>query len=101
MLGQVLFSGLALGSIYGLVALGFASNCTGTVNDVKRFAREAKSAGALVYVDAVQYAPHYAIDVQDLGADFLVVGRPITEAADPAAAARAIVADIAAARTRP
>jgi cysteine desulfurase family protein (TIGR01976 family) len=55
-----------------LVALGFASNCTGTVNDVKRFAREAKSAGALVYVDAVQYAPHYAIDVQDLGADFLV-----------------------------
>ena len=55
-----------------LVALGLASNCTGTVNDVKRFAREAKSAGALVYVDAVQFAPHYAIDVQDLGADFLV-----------------------------
>jgi len=55
-----------------LVALGLASNCTGTVNDVKRFAREAKAAGALVYVDAVQFAPHYAIDVQDLGADFLV-----------------------------
>jgi cysteine desulfurase family protein (TIGR01976 family) len=55
-----------------LVALGFASNCTGTVNDVKSFAREAKAAGALVYVDAVQYAPHYAIDVQDLGADVVV-----------------------------
>ena len=55
-----------------LVALGLASNCTGTVNDVKAFAREAKAAGALVYVDAVQYAPHYAIDVQDLGADVLV-----------------------------
>ena len=55
-----------------LVALGLASNCTGTVNDVKHFAKEAKAAGALVYVDAVQYAPHYAIDVQDLGADILV-----------------------------
>ena len=40
-------------------------------------------------------------DAIEAGADFLVVGRPITEAADPAAAARAIVADIAAARTRP
>jgi orotidine-5'-phosphate decarboxylase len=29
------------------------------------------------------------------GADRLVVGRPVTQAADPAAAARAIVADIA------
>ncbi|MGZ5428811.1 MAG: orotidine 5'-phosphate decarboxylase / HUMPS family protein, partial [Thermoanaerobaculia bacterium] len=32
------------------------------------------------------------------GADLLVVGRPITGASDPAAAARAIVAEIAAAR---
>lgn len=55
-----------------LVALGYASNCTGTVNDVQHFAREAKAAGALVYVDAVQLAPHYAIDVQTLGADILV-----------------------------
>ncbi|MFO0994626.1 MAG: cysteine desulfurase-like protein [Hyphomicrobiales bacterium] len=55
-----------------LVALGFASNCTGTINDVKRFASQAKSAGALVYVDAVQYAPHCAIDVQSLDCDILV-----------------------------
>jgi len=55
-----------------LVALGYASNCTGTVNPVKRFAAQARAAGALVYVDAVQFAPHYAIDVQDLGADILV-----------------------------
>jgi cysteine desulfurase family protein (TIGR01976 family) len=55
-----------------LVALGLASNCTGTINDVKAFAREAKAAGAIVYVDAVQYAPHCGIDVQDLGADVVV-----------------------------
>lgn len=55
-----------------LVAMGFASNCTGTINDVKHFAREAHAAGALLYVDAVQLAPHCGIDVQDLGCDFLV-----------------------------
>ena len=55
-----------------LLAMGMASNCTGTVNDVKRFAAQARAAGAIVYLDAVQYAPHYAIDVQDLGADFVV-----------------------------
>lgn len=55
-----------------ILAMGMASNCTGTVHDVKRFATEAKAAGALVYLDAVQYAPHYAIDVQDIGADIVV-----------------------------
>jgi cysteine desulfurase family protein (TIGR01976 family) len=55
-----------------LVALCMASNCTGTITDVKHFAAQAKAAGALVYVDAVQLAPHAAIDVQDLGIDVLV-----------------------------
>jgi cysteine desulfurase family protein (TIGR01976 family) len=55
-----------------LLAMGWASNCTGTINDVKRFAGLAKQAGALVYVDAVQYAPHCGMDVQDLGADIVV-----------------------------
>ncbi|MCA3574930.1 MAG: cysteine desulfurase-like protein, partial [Aestuariivirga sp.] len=55
-----------------LLAIGMASNCTGTVNDTRRFAAEAKAAGAIVYLDAVQYAPHLAIDVQDLGADVVV-----------------------------
>ena len=49
-----------------------ASNCTGTVNDTRRFAAQARAAGAIVYLDAVQFAPHYAIDVQDLGADIVV-----------------------------
>lgn len=55
-----------------LVAMGMASNCTGTVNDTRRFAAQARAAGAIVYLDAVQFAPHYAIDVQDLGADIVV-----------------------------
>jgi cysteine desulfurase family protein (TIGR01976 family) len=55
-----------------LVAIGMASNCTGTVNDVAHFAKAAKAAGALVYVDAVQFAPHDSIDVQALGADVVV-----------------------------
>ncbi|MCG8505853.1 MAG: cysteine desulfurase-like protein [Sphingomonadales bacterium] len=55
-----------------LLAVGYASNLIGTINDVKRLTALAKSAGALVYVDAVQYAPHGLIDVQDIGCDFLV-----------------------------
>jgi cysteine desulfurase family protein (TIGR01976 family) len=55
-----------------LLAVGSASNCTGTINDVKGLAAKARAAGALVYVDAVQLAPHQAIDVKDLGADIVV-----------------------------
>jgi cysteine desulfurase family protein (TIGR01976 family) len=55
-----------------LVAFGYASNCTGTINDVKRFCAEARAAGALSYVDAVQFAPHGFVDVRSLGCDFLV-----------------------------
>lgn len=53
-------------------ALNYASNLLGTINPVKEMTRRLKAAGALVYVDAVQYAPHGAVDVQDLGCDFLV-----------------------------
>jgi cysteine desulfurase family protein (TIGR01976 family) len=55
-----------------LLAVGSASNCTGTINDVKSLAAKARAAGALVYVDAVQLAPHQVIDVKDLGADIVV-----------------------------
>ncbi|MCS6843732.1 MAG: cysteine desulfurase-like protein [Caldilineales bacterium] len=55
-----------------IVAVGYASNALGTVNDVATIARWAHEVGALVYVDAVQYAPHGPIDVQALGCDFLV-----------------------------
>ncbi len=55
-----------------IVAFGYASNALGTINPVRKLTKMAKEAGALVYVDAVQYAPHGPIDVQDIGCDFLV-----------------------------
>jgi cysteine desulfurase family protein (TIGR01976 family) len=55
-----------------LVAVGCASNSTGTVNPVAEAARIAHAAGAMCFVDAVHYAPHGPIDVTALGCDFLV-----------------------------
>jgi len=54
-----------------LVAVGYASNAVGTINPVAEIARLAHSLGALIFVDAVHYAPHGAIDVQALDCDFL------------------------------
>jgi cysteine desulfurase family protein (TIGR01976 family) len=55
-----------------LLALTYASNCTGSINDVQALAALAGEAGALVYLDAVQLAPHRLVDVASLGADFVV-----------------------------
>lgn len=55
-----------------VAAIGYASNVTGTIHDVKAITKAAKAVGALVYVDAVQFAPHGVIDVQDIGCDILV-----------------------------
>jgi cysteine desulfurase family protein (TIGR01976 family) len=54
-----------------LVAVGYASNATGTVNPVAEIARRARAAGAWTFVDAVHYAPHGSLDVEAIGADFL------------------------------
>jgi len=55
-----------------LVAVGYASNAVGTINNVREVVRLAKSVGALSYIDAVHYAPHGPIDVHALDCDFLV-----------------------------
>ncbi|HET6598091.1 MAG TPA: cysteine desulfurase-like protein [Anaerolineales bacterium] len=55
-----------------IAAFGYASNLLGTINPVKKLTEMANDAGALVYIDAVQYAPHGPIDVQELDCDFLV-----------------------------
>lgn len=54
-----------------LLALNYASNLTGSINDVAALTAMAKAAGASVFVDAVQFAPHGLVDVQALGCDFL------------------------------
>jgi len=55
-----------------LLAITQASNGLGTVNPVREIAAEAHAAGATVLVDAAQAVPHTPVDVQVLGADFLV-----------------------------
>jgi cysteine desulfurase family protein (TIGR01976 family) len=55
-----------------LVAVGYASNAVGTINDVAEIVRLAHERGAMAYIDAVHYAPHGPIDVRALDCDFLV-----------------------------
>ncbi len=55
-----------------VVAVGYASNSVGTINDVEEVVRVAHAAGAMAYIDAVHYAPHGPIDVRSLDCDFLV-----------------------------
>ena len=54
-----------------LVAVGYASNATGTINDVKTVIDWAREVNAYSFIDAVQYAPHGLIDVRALDCDFL------------------------------
>ena len=55
-----------------LVACAAASNALGSIVDVKEVARMAHAAGAEVFLDAVHYAPHGVMDVQDWDCDYLV-----------------------------
>jgi cysteine desulfurase family protein (TIGR01976 family) len=54
-----------------LVAVGCASNAVGTINPVQPIIEAAHAVGALVFLDAVHYAPHAAIDVTAWDCDFL------------------------------
>lgn len=53
------------------VAVGGASNATGTVNPIGEIVRLAKTVGAMTFIDAVHLAPHRLMDVQEVGCDFL------------------------------
>jgi cysteine desulfurase family protein (TIGR01976 family) len=55
-----------------VVAFPLASNAVGTMPEAARIVELAHEAGALVWVDAVHYAPHGSIDVAALGVDVLL-----------------------------
>lgn len=55
-----------------LLALGCSSNAIGTVNDLTLARELTRQAGALLILDAVHYAPHFPVDVQQLDPDFLL-----------------------------
>ena len=65
--------GLAAEGNIKLVAVGLISNSLGTINPVEKIAAWAHEQGAVMVVDAAQAAPHKAIDLQALGADFLAI----------------------------
>ena len=54
-----------------VVAVGWAANAVGTINDVGEAVRLAHASGAVAFIDAVHYAPHGPIDVRALDCDFL------------------------------
>lgn len=54
-----------------LLAIGAASNALGTISDLRTAVNVAREHGALVFVDAVHYAPHALVDVHAIGCDFL------------------------------
>jgi cysteine desulfurase family protein (TIGR01976 family) len=54
-----------------LVAVGCASNAVGSVNPVQEICRLSHDVGALTFLDAVHFAPHSLVDVEDFGCDFL------------------------------
>ena len=55
-----------------VVAVNYASNAVGTISDVKTIVEMAHAVGALAVVDAVHFAAHRPIDVQEIGSDFLL-----------------------------
>jgi len=54
-----------------LVAVGLASNSSGSINPVREITSYAKQFNAKVFIDAVHYAPHGLVDVHEIGCDFL------------------------------
>ena len=61
-----------LGPRTRVVSFPLASNAVGTTVDAKAVSDLAHRAGALSWIDAVQYAPHETIDVRAIDADVLL-----------------------------
>ncbi len=61
----------AIGPRTRVLAIGVASNALGTITDVREAAANARAHGAMIFIDAVHYAPHELVDVQTMECDFL------------------------------
>jgi cysteine desulfurase family protein (TIGR01976 family) len=55
-----------------LVAMGCASNVFGTVNDIDWVRKKTYEFGAWMVLDAVHHVPHFSIDVEAIGCEFLL-----------------------------
>lgn len=55
-----------------LVCMGMSANSIGTVNDFRKVRELTYRHNAWLLLDAVHYAPHFSIDVQSIGCDFLL-----------------------------
>jgi cysteine desulfurase/selenocysteine lyase len=67
---QAILAELARGGV-AVVAVGHVSNVTGARTEVRQLSDAAHTAGAVLVLDAAQSVPHAAIDVVELGCDFL------------------------------
>jgi cysteine desulfurase/selenocysteine lyase len=56
-----------------IVTFPHVSNVLGALNPAKEICERARRAGAVVLVDAAQSVPHFPVDVQELGCDFLAL----------------------------
>lgn len=54
-----------------IIAVTHQSNVTGAITDVQRIVSCAREHDALVILDACQSTPHFALDVKELGVDFV------------------------------
>jgi cysteine desulfurase family protein (TIGR01976 family) len=61
-----------IGSKTRMIAVGMASNALGTVNRIDKIRDLSKESGIWLLVDAVHFVPHFPVDVQALGVDFLL-----------------------------
>ena len=55
-----------------LLAMGWAANINGVINDVYLARKLTHEVGAWLLLDAVHFAPHHLIDVNAVGCDFLI-----------------------------
>ena len=55
-----------------MVCMGMSSNALGTLNNFIKVKEYLKERECLFLLDAVHYAPHFSIDVEKLGCDFML-----------------------------